>query len=93
MQVKELGERFTFVVWRLLQLSKQKKIRLELWHKRMGHPYIKAVGMLPFVSSSVSVASLNKSCDVCLRTKQTQESFPLNMNKTSTIFEMIHVDL
>nr|AWW15216.1 putative polyprotein [Leavenworthia alabamica] len=66
---------------------------LKLWHQRMGHPSLKVVGMLSCVSSSVSSSSLNKSCDVCLRAKQTRDRFPLSMNKTSKIFDMIHVDL
>lgn len=51
------------------------------------------MGKLPFVSSSVSPSSLNKLCDICLRAKQTRDSFPLSMNKSSKNFELIHVDL
>ena len=65
----------------------------ELWHNRMGHPSAKVVGLLPSVSSSVSFDNLNKACDVCLRAKQTRDCFPISMNKTSMIFELIHVDL
>lgn len=64
----------------------------ELWHNRMDHPSAKVVGLLPSISVSVS-SNLNKACDVCLRAKQTRDYFPISMNKTSKIFELIHVDL
>ncbi|XP_010412990.1 PREDICTED: uncharacterized protein LOC104699374 [Camelina sativa] len=63
----------------------------ELWHSRMGHPSAKVVCQLPAIS--VSSMHLNKACDVCLRAKQTRQSFPLSLNKTVRIFELIHCDL
>ena len=65
----------------------------ELWHSRMGHPSSKVVAKLPFLSSVVSSSTLNKPRDICLRAKQTRDCFPLSMNKSSHIFELIHVDL
>ena len=65
----------------------------ELWHSRMGHPSSKVVAALPFLATVVSSSSLNKPCDICLRAKQTRDSFPLSLNKSSHIFELIHVDL
>ena len=64
----------------------------ELWHKRMGHPSAKVVGLLPAVSNGVSEFS-NKACDVCLRAKQTRLSFPISENKTKGIFDMVHCDI
>ena len=65
----------------------------KLWHKRMGHPAAKVVCSLPDVSSSVSSVFLNKACDVCLRAKQTRSCFPVSINKTLKVFDMIHTDL
>ena len=35
----------------------------------------------------------NKSCEICIRAKQTRCSFPTIINKTTTLFEMVHCDL
>ena len=65
----------------------------KLWHKRMGHHAAKVVCSLPDVSSSVSSVFLNKACDVCFRSKQTRSCFPVSINKTLKVFDMIHTDL
>ncbi|KAG7543542.1 Integrase catalytic core [Arabidopsis thaliana x Arabidopsis arenosa] len=65
----------------------------ELWHNRMGHPSARVVGSLPNVSVSFNSEISNKACDVCLRAKQTRSCFPISDNKTSSVFELIHVDL
>lgn len=65
----------------------------ELWHKRMGHPSDKIVGLLPGVSNVVASEISNKACDICLRAKQTRMSFPISENKTKQIFDLIHCDL
>lgn len=64
----------------------------EVWHQRLGHPPSRVVGLLPFDVLGVSDHS-NKACDVCLKSKQTRDVFPINDNKTSEIFELIHCDL
>ncbi|KAL1192817.1 Retrovirus-related Pol polyprotein from transposon TNT 1-94 [Cardamine amara subsp. amara] len=64
---------------------------MEVWHCRLGHPSSKALKLLQFSDFSSSFDS--KKCDVCIRAKQTKESFPLSMNKSSSIFEMVHCDL
>ncbi|CAH9080033.1 unnamed protein product [Cuscuta epithymum] len=35
----------------------------------------------------------NFPCDICLRAKQTRDPFPISLNKTQDIFEMVHCDL
>lgn len=59
----------------------------------MGHPSARVVSSLPDIFISVSASDLNKACDVCLRAKQTRDWFPLSMNKTSRVFELIHTNL
>nr|KYP64905.1 Retrovirus-related Pol polyprotein from transposon TNT 1-94 [Cajanus cajan] len=65
----------------------------DLWHKRLGHPSPKVVELIPNIGSSRSDALCNKACDVCLRAKQCRESFPISINKTMVIFQLIHCDL
>ncbi|KAJ8644904.1 hypothetical protein MRB53_006652 [Persea americana] len=50
----------------------------DLWHRRMGHPSNKVVGMLSDVVGHHIGVSGNKICDVCVRAKQTRESFLLS---------------
>lgn len=65
-----------------------------LWHRRLCHPSSRIVGLLPGVKlKSTSVALCLSNCDVCLRSKQTQNLFSESYNKTSSLFELIHYDL
>lgn len=65
----------------------------ELWHRRLGHPSRKLLSFLPVVKSRVGYRDSGDFCDICLRAKQTRESFPLSINKTDDCFSLIHVDL
>jgi len=62
------------------------------WHCRLGHPPSKTMEMLTFSNSNKSSFD-SKSCDICIRAKQTRDSFPLSINKTSEVFELVHCDL
>ncbi|GKC02232.1 retrovirus-related pol polyprotein from transposon TNT 1-94, partial [Tanacetum coccineum] len=65
----------------------------ETWHKRLGHPSSKVVESIPNISINNGSGSLNKACDVCLRAKQSRDSFPISNNKTTEPFQLIHCDL
>lgn len=49
-----------------------------------------SLSQLPVVSSSSVELSV---CDICFRAKQCRTEFSLSINKSSEIFELIHVDL
>ena len=59
----------------------------------MGHPSNKVVGMPSDVVGHHIGVSGNKICDVCVRAKQTRESFLLSENNAKENFELIHCDL
>nr|KYP41351.1 hypothetical protein KK1_037277 [Cajanus cajan] len=63
-----------------------------LWHYRLGHPCFdrsQAVSeMFPFIH-----CNKNHVCDICHIAKQRKLSFPLSSSFTTTIFELIHVDI
>ncbi|KAL2896616.1 Retrovirus-related Pol polyprotein from transposon TNT 1-94 [Bienertia sinuspersici] len=65
----------------------------ELWHRRMGHPSDKVVKLVPAISGSSDIKTLNKACTVCPQAKQTRDSFPDSDSRASRGFEMIHCDL
>ncbi|CAL1356196.1 unnamed protein product [Linum trigynum] len=62
------------------------------WHSRLGHPAdSKLLAFQPFISSTLV---LNKDpCDSCLRAKQTRLPFEHSQIKTTSCFDLIHVDL
>lgn len=64
----------------------------QLWYSRLGHPSSKALDMLQFSDLSNGVFD-SKTCEVCIRGKQTRESFPLSSNKTTLPFKLIHCDI
>ena len=58
----------------------------------LGHPSSKTMEMLQF--SDFSKFGFNsKTYDICIRAKQTHDSFSTSINKTSFAFELIHCDL
>ena len=63
-----------------------------LRYQRLGHPSPRIVNLLPGVKLKSSLALCLSSCDVCLRSKQTQNSFSESYNKASSSFELIHCD-
>jgi len=64
----------------------------QLWHCRLGHPSSKVLKLLSF-SDSTGHAFDSKTCEICIKAKQTRDPFPLSNNKTSSPFEMVHCDL
>ncbi|GKD37932.1 retrovirus-related pol polyprotein from transposon TNT 1-94 [Tanacetum coccineum] len=65
----------------------------DLWHKRLGHPSLDFLKLLPQVNLNKKDKELSQSCDVCHRAKQSREKFPVSENKVASIFELIHCDL
>ena len=51
----------------------------KLWHRRMGHPSSKVLGLILEVVCNNK--NENKVCDVCFRAKQTREMFSSSENK------------
>ena len=67
---------------------------LVLWHNRLGHPSSHVTGIVSGVSDNSSSSELLfKSCDVCLRAKQTRQCFPTSSNNAKPVFNLIHLDL
>ncbi|GJY48180.1 retrovirus-related pol polyprotein from transposon TNT 1-94 [Tanacetum coccineum] len=64
-----------------------------LWHKRLGHPSLEVLKLLPQVNLNKKDRELSQSCDVCHRAKQSREKLPGSDNKAASIFELIHCDL
>ena len=63
------------------------------WHQRLG--YLTCGSLAPL--SMLCDFKLNKEsldyCDVCHRTKQTQNNFPLTESRASSPFDLVNCDL
>lgn len=64
----------------------------KLWHLRLGHL---SFSQLKFLLPTFDVNKFNAStfCTICPTAKQTKISFPLSSIKTTSSFQLIHVDV
>ncbi|KAK9748552.1 hypothetical protein RND81_02G066200 [Saponaria officinalis] len=67
----------------------------ELWHRRLGHLSSNISRFLPFLNKSSQTCDTfhSKTCDICLRAKQTREHFNLSISHALSPFDLIHCDL
>ena len=63
-----------------------------LWHRRLGHPSMKVLHLLPGLSSNKHY-KCDINCSICFMGKQPRNIFPLSTNKASALFELIHCDI
>ena len=63
-----------------------------LWHKRLGHPSLQTMGHLPHITRDKINFDIT-TCNICHRSKQTRNIFPLSENKENSLFELIHCDV
>ncbi|GKC39292.1 ribonuclease H-like domain-containing protein [Tanacetum coccineum] len=62
-----------------------------LWHNRLGHIVDQVLQVL---KDKIGLKDFESSpCDVCHKAKQTREPFPMSDYKTSTIGELVHLDV
>ncbi|GJW23743.1 ribonuclease H-like domain-containing protein [Tanacetum coccineum] len=62
-----------------------------IWHNRLGHPPYQVLKVLKhdlaFDNSDLD------HCEICQKSKQTREPFPLSEHKSSVLAELVHLDL
>ncbi|GJS32458.1 putative RNA-directed DNA polymerase, partial [Tanacetum coccineum] len=63
-----------------------------LWHNRLGHP---ADQVLDVLKNKIDLKGVQSSepCEVCHRAKQTGDPFPLSEHKTSSLADLVHLDV
>lgn len=63
-----------------------------LWHKRLGHP---SDQVLKVLKRKIDIkGNFNSSpCDICHFSKQTREPFPLSDDKSTSVGDIIHLDV
>ncbi|GJX49146.1 ribonuclease H-like domain-containing protein [Tanacetum coccineum] len=64
-----------------------------LWHSILGHPADQVFGVSLQKELHVSKQLHVSPCDICHRAKQTRDHFPFSDHKTSTINDLIQLDL
>lgn len=62
-----------------------------MWHARLGYPSVSSIKYLPNSMYHNVVTFTN--CDTCHLAKQTRLQFTDNFSTSSTLFELIHVDV
>lgn len=61
------------------------------WHSRLGHP---SEPVLAVLKHSLEIGSETlPPCDICHKAKQTREPFSLSNHKTSSLGDLIHLDV
>lgn len=66
--------------------------KFDLWHSRLGHPCISRFQFLVKKFPDI-VANKNFMCDICPQAKQSRDSFPQSISRSSKCFELIHIDI
>lgn len=64
---------------------------VDLWHKRLGHAFTRALDKLIYLKSDCIENTVNK-CIVCPYARQVRNSFPTSSIQTPGCFKLIHVD-
>ncbi|KAL0402248.1 UNVERIFIED_CONTAM: Retrovirus-related Pol polyprotein from transposon RE2 [Sesamum latifolium] len=62
-----------------------------LWHRRLGHPSLPILHHIPEIK--VTDSGLHQECDACPMAKLHRLPFPTHKIQSSTIFELVHVDV
>ncbi|GJZ02801.1 ribonuclease H-like domain-containing protein [Tanacetum coccineum] len=62
------------------------------WHCRLGHP---ANHVLNVLKDSLNIDKKDNTvcCEICQRSKQTREHFPLSDHKSKSLGDLVHLDL
>lgn len=63
-----------------------------LWHQRFGHPYDIVLNVLKSDLNLHGSAKIGL-CDVCHKSKQTRELFPMSDHVSKRNFELVHYDV
>ncbi|GJZ46008.1 putative RNA-directed DNA polymerase [Tanacetum coccineum] len=63
-----------------------------LWHNRLGHP---ADQVLSVLKNKIDLSDMDSGgpCEVCHKAKQTREPFPLSDHKTTSLGQLVHLDV
>ncbi|XP_071708071.1 uncharacterized protein [Rutidosis leptorrhynchoides] len=67
-------------------------VSINVWHKRLGHPASQVLNLLK-PTFGVKGLSNDNPCYICHKAEQTREPFPLSDYKTTSLGDIVHVDL
>ncbi|XP_055807046.1 uncharacterized protein LOC129875845 [Solanum dulcamara] len=73
-------------------IATKNNIDIMLWHRRMGHASVGAIQKLLDIDHDDYKQTLDK-CELCPLAKHTRMSFPVSNTKSSTVFDLMHLDL
>ncbi|GKD28677.1 ribonuclease H-like domain-containing protein, partial [Tanacetum coccineum] len=64
----------------------------QLWHSRLGHPSDQVLSILS-KNIGLKYDKHISPCDICHKTKQTRDPFPLSDHKSDSVGDLVHWDL
>ncbi|WVZ19084.1 hypothetical protein V8G54_006406 [Vigna mungo] len=71
----------------------ERKDGLYWYHGQMGHPAYQIVEKIPNMTITRSDKNTTRVCEVCKKSKQSRNKFPLSDSLASNVFDLIHGDL
>ena len=63
-----------------------------VWHKRLGHPSLQVLLLLPRSLGVIDEKNKDDVCETC-HAKQTRSNFHISFNRAKCVFELIHCDI
>lgn len=87
---REAGSFYFYILDSVEAVKTSDEVSYDLWHHRLGHP---SATVISLISDVISSNNLNKACEICIRAKQTRDSFSLITNKSIGLFELVHCDV
>jgi histone deacetylase 1/2 len=73
-------------------LSNSCKNKVLIWHERLGHPSFGYMKHL-FPELFVNCGSYKFECETCIKAKSHRVSYPQNLTKCSSPFDLVHSDV
>lgn len=64
---------------------------IDIWHRRLGHPSNDVLKHILFIDENERTEIAN--CEVCAKSKQHRQPFPLSETRSKQEFELMHLNM
>lgn len=74
---------------------REEDMNLEKWHQFLGHPSLSTLQHMKNLRSQFKqeIVEAIKTCKICMRAKQTRDSFPILNRRSAFLFDLVHADV
>lgn len=68
---------------------------MQEWHISLDHPFVSTMKYMKILNGKLLSETIDaiKSCEVCIKAKQTKNQFPILNRRTEHLFDLVHADL